>query len=301
MPLYKRRLSVDPQHLLSIRKQCSLLCIHRSGWYYEPVGESALNLELMRLMDEHYLSHPYKGAKRMHVWLTKDKGYQVNLKRVRRLYRLLGLRSLLPGPNTSRAAKRADHQVFPYLLRGYTVKRANEVWAMDITYLPLKGGYLYLVAIIDLYSRYAVHWSISNTMDAKWCVQTLEQAIEWHGIPTILNTDQGAQFTSKEFVQTVQAYQGLQLSMDGKGRCIDNVFIERLWWSLKYECIYLNEYLNGKALFKGVSDYFEYYNHHRRHSSIDNEVPARRFTLCLSSSFFEEERQKANLIYLNPA
>ncbi|MCP4437557.1 MAG: IS3 family transposase [Aureispira sp.] len=238
----EKRYHVDKSHPeLSVREQCKILNINRSSLYYEVKGESSLNLELMRLMDEHYLEHPYKGGKRMHVWLTKDKDYQVNLKRVRRLYtKVMGLRSILPSPNTSRPSKDKDRQVFPYLLRDLKIEQANQVWATDITYIPIQGGFMYLTAIIDLYSRFVVGWSLSNSMDAYWCKELLNQAVEKYGKPAILNTDQGSQYTSNLYVDAVKAH-GIRLSMDGKGRCIDNVFIERLWWSVKYEDAYIYE------------------------------------------------------------
>lgn len=279
----------DPK--LSIRKQSKLLGIHRSGLYYQPKEESALNLELMCLMDEHYLEHPYKGARAMHLWLTKDKGFDINRKRIDRLYyRVMGLRSILPGPQTSKPGKGEEHQVFPYLLRGLKVERPNQVWAMDITYIPMPKGFLYLTAIIDLYSRYVVGWSISNTMDALWCKNTLQDAIDKHGKPEILNTDQGSQFTSKEFVSFVTGVENkIRFSMDGKGRCIDNVFIERLWWSVKYEDAYIREYVDGKALHIGMEKYFNKYNWERRHMGIDDERPCDRYFPSKTSQFFCEE------------
>lgn len=230
-------------------------------------------------MDIHYLSHPYKGAERMHTWLTMDMGYEVSRNRVSRLYyKVLGLRSILPGPSTSKPGKGKGHQVFPYLLRGLKVIRPNQVWAIDITYIPIKGGFLYLVAIIDVYSRYVVAWSVSNTMTAKWCAETVREAVGQHGQPEILNSDQGSQFTSKEFVDCVLGF-GIRLSMDGKGRCIDNVFIERLWWSVKYEDVYIKSYEDGWGLEDGLEDYFRFYNHERRHQSIENNRPAELFFL----------------------
>ena len=298
MPLRERMKHVKQTEELSIRKQCKILSINRSSYYHKPKGESVLNLELMRLMDEHYLQHPYKGARRMYIWLKEDKGYQVNLKRVRRLYsKVMNLHSILPRPTTSKKGKGADHQVFPYLLRQLKIERANQVWAMDITYIPLNNGYLYLNAIIDLYSRFVVGWSISNTMDAIWCTNTLQEAIANYGAPEIINTDQGAQFTSSTFVQTATSQPNMQLSMDGKGRCIDNVFIERFWWSLKYEHVYIHAYDKGQQLYQSVQKYMEYYNYQRRHAGIDDQVPSSRFFPCLSSSFSEEESQKKNLFY----
>ena len=274
----ERRYHVDKNHpKLSIRKQCKVLNLNRSSYYYKAKEENALNLELMRLMDEHYLHNSEKGAGRMHIWLTMDKGYTINIKRVRRLYtKVMGLRSTLPSPNTSKPSKNKDKQVFPYLLRDLKVTRPNQVWATDITYIPMKGGYLYLTAIIDLYSRFVVGWSLSNTMDAYWCKQLLEQAVEQYGTPEILNTDQGSQYTSNCFVNAVKAH-GIALSMDGKGRCIDNVFIERIWWSVKYEDACIREYKNGKELHLGMQRYFQKYNFKRRHAGIEHDLPCNRY------------------------
>lgn len=276
--LGQKRKMVDKSHeKLSVARQCEILDIHRSGLYYEPVGESPLNLELMRLIDEHYLEHPYKGAERMHTWLTMDMGYGVSRNRVNRLYyNVMGLRSVLPGPSTSKTGKGAGHRVFPYLLRGLEITHPNQVWAVDITYIPMAGGFLYLVAIIDLYSRFVVGWSVSNTMDADWCVGVLVEAVGEYGAPDILNSDQGSQFTSTVFTESVLD-KGIRFSMDGKGRCIDNVFIERLWWSVKYEDVYIKDYRDGWELEGGLAAYFEKYNFRRRHQSINNLKPADRF------------------------
>jgi len=264
---------------LSIVKQCKLLNIHRSGVYYKPCGESDLNIELMRLMDEHYLKHPYKGARRMHVWLTKDKGYKVSLNRVERLYyRVMGLRAVMPGPHTSKRNK--DHAVYPYLLRNMSITHANQVWAMDITYIPMKKGYMYLVAVIDIYSRMVLNWSLSNTMEAQWCKEVFEEALIQYGRPEIINTDQGVQFTSTVFTKYVQS-EGIKLSMDGKGRATDNAYIERFWRSLKYEHIYLYPKENTLDLYKGISKYIQEYNEERRHSSIDNQRPKEVFEKTL--------------------
>jgi len=256
-------------------RKCKLLSIHRSGLYFKPKGESELNLALMRAMDEHYLHHPFKGAKRMHVWLTRDKGYQVSKNRIERLYyRVMGLRAVMPGRHTSRRNK--EHKIYPYLLRNLTIDRPNQVWATDITYIPMKKGYMYLVAIIDLHSRYVLNWSVSNSMDSIWCKETLEQAIQEHGKPEIINTDQGSQFTADEFSSFVLS-QGIQLSMDGKGRATDNAFIERLWRSVKYEKLYLNPPKDGIDLYLQLDKYFNFYNHERRHESLDYEMPAERY------------------------
>ena len=273
-PVSERR-SMISKGQLSIVKQCELLQIHRSGVYYKPKEESCLNLELMRLMDEHYLHHPFKGANRMHTWLTMDNGYKVSKNRIERLYyTVMGLRAIMPGKHTSRRHK--AHKVYPYLLRNLKVDRPNQAWAMDITYIPMKKGFMYLAAIIDLYSRYVVNWSVSNTMDAEWCRQTLEEAIAMHGKPEIINIDQGSQFTCETFSEYVTSQQ-IRLSMDGKGRAIDNAFIERLWRSVKYEKLYLYPPKDGIELYQSLAKYFNYYNHERRHSGINNQIPNQKY------------------------
>lgn len=260
---------------LSVRKQCSILGLHRSGYYYENRSESAENLEIMRLMDEHYHYHPYKGAPRMHVWLTQDKDIQVSRNRVERLYyQVMGLRAIMPGPHTSKRHK--DHAVFPYLLRDLAIVQPNQVWATDITYVPLPGGFMYLTAVLDLYSRYVLHWSVSNTMEADWCREMIEQAVQMYGPPDILNTDQGGQYTSDVFSQYVLS-EGIRLSMDGKGRATDNAFIERLWRTVKYENVRFKEYGNGTDLAIGMDFFFQEYNEQRRHSSIADYRPKEVF------------------------
>lgn len=256
---------------MSIVQQCKVLSIHRSGIYYKAKEESELNLELMRLMDEHYLYHPFKGAKRMYTWLTKDKGYQVSKNRIERLYyKIMGLQAVMPGKHTSRRNK--AHKVYPYLLRNLTIDHPNQTWGIDITYIPLSKGFMYLVAIVDLYSRYIINWSVSNSMDAEWCRQVVEEAIKEYGKPEIINTDQGSQFTSEVFTGYVLD-QGICLSMDGKGRAIDNVFIERFWRDIKYEKIYLNPPKDGTDLYLKVAEYMSYYNRERRHGGIDDLKP----------------------------
>lgn len=259
---------------ISIFRQCELLNIHRSGVYYEPKGESELNLELMRLMDEHYLHHPFKGATRMYKWLTRDMGYKISKNRVERLYyKVIGLRSVMPARHTSRRCK--DHKVYPYLLRDLKVERPNQVWATDITYIPMKKGFMYLTAIIDVHSRYVLNWSVSNSMDAKWVTQVMEETIDMYGEPEIINTDQGSQYTSDEFTSMVlHKDKNIKLSMDSKGRATDNAFIETLWKSIKYEKIYRNPPEDGLQLYRLVNEYFEYYNLKRGHSSIDDNTPS---------------------------
>lgn len=258
---------------LSIVQQCKLLSIHRSGIYYKPTEESELNLELMRLMDEHYLHHPFKGARRMHIWLRKDKGYKVSKNRIERLYyRVMGLRSLMPGKHTSRRCK--AHKVYPYLLKDLRIERVNQVWSTDITYIPMKKGFMYLTAVIDIHSRCVLNWSISNTMDAAWVTEVMEETIQMYGEPEIIDTDQGSQYTSDEFTRMVlHEDRNIKLSMDSKGRATDNAFIETLWKSIKYEKIYLNPPEDGLQLYQMVDEYFTYYNHERRHSSLQDQHP----------------------------
>lgn len=271
MPVADRREMICEDPALSKSAQCRLLGLNRSGIYYENRGEGPQNLELMRLMDEHYHYHPYKGAPRMHVWLCKDKGYQVSRNRVDRLYYdVMGLRAIIPGPHTSKRHK--DHAVYPYLLRGLDVSRPCQVWATDITYMPLPRGFMYLTAVIDLYSRYVLQWSLSNTMEAEWCRQLIEDAIAEYGKPDILNTDQGSQYTSETFSRFV-IDQGIRLSMDGKGRATDNAFIERLWRTVKYENARFNSYQDGIDMARGMEVFFPDYNSGRRHSSINNLTP----------------------------
>lgn len=267
----QRRQHIDKANELSLVRQCELLEIHRSGLYYQAVPESSLNLELMRIIDEKHMLHPWLGVPRMTQWLRKDKGYEVNHKRIERLYDLLGIQALGPKPNTSKPAK--GHKVYPYLLRNLEINRTNQVWAMDITYIPVQGGFLYLVAVIDLHSRYVLNWSLSNTMTSKWCRQTLEEAIKQFGKPEIVNTDQGSQFTADEFTQYIINDMEIRLSMDGKGRAIDNIFIERLWRSVKYEHVYLFPASDGLECYQGLKNYFKYYNEERRHQSLNDEVP----------------------------
>lgn len=271
----QRRQHIDKANDLSVVRQCELLSIHRSGLYYKPCGESELNLELMRLIDEKHMLHPWLGTRRMTAWLTKDKGYRVNHKRIERLYRVMGISAIGPKPNTSKKGKGHLHRIYKYLLRDLKIVRPNQVWAMDITYIPVRGGYLYLCAIVDLYSRFVVGWSLSNTMTSGWCKNTLEAAIDQYGQPEIVNTDQGSQFTADEFTRWVtHPHRNIKLSMDGKGRAIDNIFIERLWRSVKYEHVYLFPADDGLQCYKGLKEYFEYYNNQRRHQSLDDEIPA---------------------------
>ena len=237
---------------LSIVKQCSLLEVSRSGLYYEPQPETEENLEIMRLMDSQYLETPYYGVDRLFV-LFVAMGYKINRKRIRRLMKLMGWQTLYPKPRTTRIDPAAYK--YPYLLKGLKIERKNQVWAIDITYLPMKRGFMYLCAVIDIYTRYIVGWGVSNSMTAEWCAEIVKEAISRHGKPEILNSDQGSQFTSELYTETLKAG-GIQISMDGKGRAIDNIFIERFWRTVKYEHIYLHVYEDGLTLYKGLQQYF---------------------------------------------
>ena len=269
--LAQRRQNVDKAGKLSIVQQCNLLEIHRSGLYYQPAPETPLNLELMRMIDEKHMLHPWLGVPRMTTWLRKDKHYAVNHKRIERLFRLLDILAVGPKPNTSKPGK--GHKVYPYLLRNLAITRPNQVWALDITYIPVQGGYLYLVAVIDLYSRFVLNRSLIKTMNSQWCKQTQEYAVKRLGNPENVNNDKGSQFTADEFSQYVTEELEISLSMDGKGRAIDNIFIERLWRSVKYEHVYLFPASDGLECYQGLKKYFEYYNNERRHQSLDDETP----------------------------
>lgn len=270
----ERKTHIDKVEKISVKTQCGLLQISRSSHYYRRVPESELNLKLMRIIDAEFMRHPWKGVPRMLQWLRKDCGILVNKKRVERLYRVMGISATAPGPNTSKKGKGKKHKVYPYLLRNLPITAPNQVWAMDITYVPVRGGYLYLCAVIDLYSRFVLSWSLSNTMTSEWCRDTLDEAIEKYGKPEIINTDQGAQFTSELFTSYVEKLKTVRLSMDGKGRALDNIFIERLWRSVKYENIYLYAYSDGRECYRGLAKYFSYYNHNRRHQSLEYRFPA---------------------------
>ena len=247
---------IDENHsLLSLVRQCALVEISRSSWYYRPVGESPANVRLMRLMDELHLSCPWYGSRQMARALRRM-GHRVGRKRVRRLMRVMGLRSLAPRPNTSRRAP--GHRVYPYLLRDLAVDRPNQVWCADLTYLPMARGFLYLVAIMDWYSRKVLSWGLSTTQDTVFCVHALLEAIERNGTPEVFNTDQGSQFTSTSWTGELIAHD-IRISMDGKGRWIDNVFIERLWRSLKYECVYLQAFADFREARDGIGAWVSYY------------------------------------------
>lgn len=254
---------------LSIVQQCELLDVNRSSLYYKPVAESEENLAIMRWMDEQYLDTPFYGVERLLVLLV-CLGYKINRKRLRRLMKIQGWQTLYPTPRTTRTDPAAYK--YPYLLKELRVERRNQVWAIDITYVPMKQGFMYLCAVIDVYTRYVVGWGISNAMTAEWCTEIVKDAISLHGKPEIINSDQGSQFTSETYVDFLQS-NGVLISMDGKGRAIDNIFIERLWRTVKYEHIYLHAYDDGLSLYKGLNKYFSFYNGERRHQSLDNKTP----------------------------
>jgi putative transposase len=265
-----RRCLIGPDERASVRRQCELFGVNRSSVYYVPVEPRAEELELMRRIDELHLEFPFYGSRPIAREL-RAKGYRANRKRVQRLMRLMGLESVAPKPNTSRPNE--EHPVYPYLLRGLTIDRPNQVWAADITYIPLARGFAYLVAIMDWHSRRVLSWRLSNTLDSSFCVEALQEALRRFGRPVIFNSDQGSQFTSSDFTSILLGA-GVKISMDGKGRCIDNVFVERLWRSLKYEDIYLKAYTNLVEARGGIDRYFHFYNNRRRHQALGHQTPA---------------------------
>lgn len=257
------------QEGLSIARQCDLLRISRSAYYYEPAGESVFNLELMRRIDAQFMEQPCYGARQMKRCLRRQ-GYPVGRKRVRRLMRKMGLAALFQKPNTSKP--HPEHKIYPYLLRGLDICKPNQVWCTDISYIPMRRGFLYLVAIMDWYSRKVLSWRLSNTLDSSFCVEALEDALARFGTPGILNSDQGSQFTSFEFTQVLQDA-GVRISMDGKGRWMDNIMIERLWRSLKYECVYLWAFETGSEAWRRMGKWFVDYDTQRPHSSLNDKTP----------------------------
>ena len=254
----------------SIAQRCAALGLAHSSYYYRPCGETAQNLALMRLLDEEYTRHCFLGVRGLHLWL-RQQGHAVNVKRVRRLCRLMGLRAICPQPDLSRPGQPALR--FPYLLRDQPATAPNHVWSTDITYIPLARGFLYLTAVIDWHSRLVLSWELSNSMEVGFCLRALHHAFTDYGKPIIFNTDQGSQFTSAEFVGALQHAQ-CRISWDGKGRATDNAFIERLWRSVKYECLYLHPAEDGRQVFAQLEAYFTWYNHHRPHQGLNGQTPA---------------------------
>ena len=267
---------IEPEHpKLSVVRQCELLELPRSTYYHRPEPESDENLVLMRVIDETYLAYPFFGSRQMTRWLQRQ-GYRVNRKRVRRLMAAMGLEAIYRRPNLSKASK--AHPIYPYLLRDLAVRRPNQVWATDITYIPVRGGYVYLCAVIDWHSRYVLSWELSNTLDATFCVRAVARAMAVYGVPEVFNTDQGCQFTSAEFTRPLLAA-GVKLSMDGKGRCLDNVFVERLWRSLKYEEVYLKRYEDVVEANRQIGDYLRFFNQRRPHSAHGRQTPSEVYHL----------------------
>ena len=269
----RRRQMVDREHpSLSMTRQCALLGVSRSGLYYRSRGTPEEDLALMQVMDRQYLETPFYGSRRMKAWLERSR-IRVSRKRVQRLMRAMGLRAIYPRPSTSRRSP--QDPVYPYLLRNVRITRPNLVWAADITYLPMARGFLYLVAVMDWHSRYVVSWRLSNTLEAGFCAEALEEALG-HGQPEVFNTDQGSQFTSLEFTQVLKDC-GVRISMDGKGRYQDNIFVERLWRTVKYEEVYLKAYASVLEAQRGLEDYFWFYNGLRPHQALGYRTPAEVF------------------------
>ena len=265
----ERRAGIDIQHRLPKTRRCELLEVARSSAYYRPAPVSARDLALMRLIDEIHLRWPFYGSRRLRDELQAQ-GQSINRKHVQRLMRQMGLRALYPRRRTSQPGK--GHKIYPYLLRGLSIERANQCWCTDICYIPMAKGFMYLVAIMDWHSRRVLSWRVSNTLDTDFCIDALEEALKRFGAPEIFNTDQGAQFTSEAFTGVLKAH-GVAISMDGKGRWVDNVFVERLWRSVKYEDVYLRAYETPAALRAGLNRYFEFYNTRRRHTALDRRTP----------------------------
>ena len=258
---------------LSLSRQCRLLTIGRSSFYYAPKGESPVNLALMRRIDELFLKYPFYGSRQMVRQLRRD-GVRAGRHRVRRLMRLMGLQAIYQAPRTS--DPHPSHRVYPYLLKGMAIERPNQVWCADITYIPVRRGFLYLVAIMDWATRHVLAWRLSNTMDASFCVEALAEALGRYGRPEIFNTDQGSQFTGRDFTGALKDAD-VAISMDGRGRCMDNIFIERLWRSLKYEAVYLHELTDGFAAERVIGEWIDFYNTERPHSSLGGQTPAEAY------------------------
>ncbi len=267
--LETKRGFIETNHeLLSIFRQCQLLGISRSGLYYEPVGPDPEDLTIMRLLDEQYTKTPFYGVRKMTEWL-RSLGFTVNHKRVRRLLRLMGLEAIYPKPRLSIPG--TGHKIYPYLLRGVPIVRPNQVWSADITYVRLAHGFVYLMAIMDWFSRYVISWSLSVTLDATFCIEALERALA-AAIPEIFNSDQGSQFTSQDFTGRLEDAR-VAISMDGRGRFFDNIFVERLWRSVKYEDVYLKDYVGVPEAREGLGHYFRFYNTERIHESLEYKTP----------------------------
>ncbi len=270
----ERKAMITRDHpALSLSRQCEVLSISRSSFYHAPMGESSETLALMRRIDELFLKHPFYGSRQMVRQLRRE-GVRVGRHRVRRLMGLMGLAAIYQAPRTS--APHPAHRIYPYLLKGLAIERPTRVWCADITYIPVQRGFLYLVAIMDWATRHVLAWRLSNTMDARFCVEALNEALATSGKPEIFNTDQGSQFTSADFANVLKDA-GVAISMDGRGRCMDNIFIERLWRSLKYEAVYLHELTDGFKAEQVIDEWIEFYNTERPHSSLDDQTPAEAY------------------------
>jgi putative transposase len=283
--LEQRRELIGAKSKLGISKQCELLGLGRSSWYYEPRGESAENLTLMRELDRLYTRWPFYGGRRMTIAL-QGLGWAVNPKRTRRLMRRMGLEAIYPKPRLSSPGN--AHPRFPYLLKGLAIERSNQVWCSDITYIGLPGGFVYLFALMDWFSRYVLAWELSNTLESDFCVRALRRALKQYAPPQISNTDQGVQFTSAGWIGLLTEHQ-IAISMDGRGRVFDNIFVERLWRSLKYEEIYLHEYRSVTEAWRGIRNYFCFYNEQRPHRSLENVPPAAVYKGTLTNA---DKRQR---------
>lgn len=272
---------VDIKHPhLSISRQCELLGLTRSVFYYQPAKAKEENLKLMEEIDQQYLKYPFFGTRKM-TEVLKEQGYVVNRKRIKRLYQLMGIQAIGPKPNTSKPIK--GHKIYPYLLRNLKIERVDQVWATDLTYIPMPSGFMYLMAVIDLHSRKVIswpapRWGVSNSMDTDFCCRVLNEALQ-AGKPEIFNTDQGSQFTSDSFTDLLKSH-NVQISMDGKGRAIDNIFIERLWRSVKYEYLYLKRPEKCQELYKGLDQYFQFYNYERLHQSLEYKTPGSCYNMA---------------------
>lgn len=288
MSLEERRAMVNKSLDIPVKRQCELLKMNRSSYYYQAVPVSEEEIALMKLIDELHLERPTLGSRTM-VDRLEDKGHKVCRERVQRLRRLMGIEAIYPKPKTSLGNK--QHKVYPYLLKDLKIERANQVWVTDITYIPMPKGYCYLVAIMDLYSRKILSWRLSNTMDTRFCSAALKEALSKYPKPDIFNTDQGAQFTSNDFTSILKAHD-IQISMDGKGRWIDNVFIERFWRSLKYEEVYIRAYGSLKQAKHFISHYITDYNQCRRHSSLNRQTPQKVYTQSMNKQRSKKSRHQ---------
>lgn len=260
---------IDPHNKkLSLTGQCSILDLARSSWYYRPVMSDAAEMLLLNLIDEEYTRRPFYGSRKLLVYL-RGLGYDINRKRVQRLMGVLGISGIMPGPNTSK--RNQAHKIYPYLLTGLAIERPNQVWSTDITYIRLSRGFAYLVAVLDWYSRYVLAWRLSNSLETQFCLEALEESLKG-GTPDIFNTDQGVQFTSDEFIGCLKGQQ-IRISMDSKGRALDNIFVERLWRSVKYEDVYLKGYQTMSEAHNGLKAYFGFYNNERYHQSLGYKTP----------------------------